>query len=121
MVKKYEFRIRARNRYQMGKIYRPPMAAAHRRREIGKPAMGIEKRRFHRVRPSGLVPKTGMIFADLKSPASSCFVVDISAGGACLDVPGSAPIPRRFTLNHGGTKKSCYLVWQKGRRIGVSF
>ena len=80
-----------------------------------------ENRRFHRVRPSGLVPKTGMIFADLKSPATGCAVVDISAGGACLDVYGAAPIPRRFTLNHGGTKKSCYLVWQKGRRIGVSF
>jgi hypothetical protein len=83
--------------------------------------MGIEKRRFHRVRPAGLVPRTGMMFADLKSPASPCTVIDISAGGACLDVPGSAPIPRRFTLNHAGTKKSCYLVWQKGRRIGVSF
>jgi hypothetical protein len=83
--------------------------------------MSENKRRFHRVRPSGLVAKTGMIFADLKSPASSCTVVDISAGGACLDVSGSAPIPRHFTLNHGGTKKSCYLVWQKGRRIGVAF
>ena len=121
MVKKYEFRIRARNRYHIGKIYRPTMAAAYGRDEIGKPVMGIEKRRFHRVRPSGLVPKTATMFADLKSPASSCTVVDISAGGACLDVPGSADIPRRFTLNHGGTKKSCYLVWQKGRRIGVSF
>lgn len=83
--------------------------------------MGIEKRRFHRVRPSGLVPKIGTMFADLKSPVSPCTVVDISAGGACLDVSGSAPIPRHFTLNHGGTKKSCYLVWQKGRRIGVAF
>lgn len=84
-------------------------------------ANGPEHRRFHRVRPSGLVPKTATIFADLKSPATGCTVVDISAGGACLDVFGSAPIPRRFTLNHGGTKKSCYLIWQKGRRIGVSF
>jgi hypothetical protein len=84
-------------------------------------ANGQEHRRFHRVRPSGLVPRTATMFADLKSPATACTVVDISAGGACLDVPGSAPIPRRFTLNHGGTRKSCYLVWQKGRRIGVAF
>ena len=61
------------------------------------------------------------MFADLKSPVSPCFVVDLSAGGACLEVPGSAPIPTRFTLNHGGTKKSCSLIWQKGRRIGVTF
>jgi hypothetical protein len=82
---------------------------------------GIENRRFHRIRPSGLVPKTGTIFADLKSPPTACSVVDISAGGACLDVHGCEAIPRRFTLNHGGVKKSCYLVWQKGRRIGVTF
>jgi hypothetical protein len=82
---------------------------------------GIEKRRFHRIRPSGLVPKSGTIFADLKSPATGCTIVDISAGGACIDVHGNNAIPRRFTLNHGGVKKSCYLVWQKGRRIGVSF
>ncbi len=80
-----------------------------------------ESRRFHRIRPAGLVPKTATIFADLKSPATACTVVDISAGGACLDVPGAAPIPRSFTLNHGGVKKCCYLVWQKGRRIGVAF
>jgi hypothetical protein len=73
------------------------------------------------MRPSGLVPKTGTIFADLKSQPVSCNIVDISAGGACIDVHGSAPIPKRFILNHGGVKKSCYLVWQKGRRIGVSF
>jgi len=81
----------------------------------------IDKRRFHRIRPSGLVPKTGTIFADLKSPPTACSIVDISAGGACIDVYGGDAIPRRFTLNHGGVKKSCYLVWQKGRRIGVSF
>ena len=80
-----------------------------------------EHRRFHRIRPSGLVPKTAIMFADLKSPAINCIIIDISAGGACIEVPGAGNIPRRFTLNHGGTKKSCSLVWQRGRRIGVSF
>lgn len=80
-----------------------------------------EQRRFHRIRPSGLVPKTGMMFADLKSPATACTIVDISAGGACIEVPGAGVIPRKFTLNHGGTKKTCNLVWQRGRRIGVRF
>lgn len=61
------------------------------------------------------------MFADLKSPAISCVIIDISAGGACIEVPGAGTIPRRFTLNHGGTKKTCSLVWQRGRRIGVSF
>jgi hypothetical protein len=80
-----------------------------------------EHRRFHRIRPSGLIPKTGIMFADLKSPAITCIVIDVSAGGACIEVPGAGAIPRKFTLNHGGSKKMCHLVWQRGRRIGVSF
>lgn len=80
-----------------------------------------EKRRFHRVRPAGLVAKTGTIFVDLRSPATVCNIVDISAGGACLEVHGGDVVPRKFTLNHGGVKKTCYLIWQKGRRVGVSF
>ncbi len=68
-----------------------------------------------------MIPKTAIMFADLKSSATACTIIDISAGGACIEVPGAGAIPRRFTLNHGGTKKTCNLVWQKGRRIGVSF
>jgi PilZ domain len=79
-----------------------------------------EQRRYHRVRPSGPA-KAGSIFVDLKKPAIGCNVVDISAGGACIEVHGTEAIPARFVLNHGGVKKSCRLVWQKGRRIGVSF
>ncbi len=80
-----------------------------------------ELRRFHRVRPAGLVSKTGTLFADLKSRATLCNIIDLSAGGACIDVPGSDAIPQRFILNHGGVKKTCRVVWQKGRRIGVCF
>jgi hypothetical protein len=80
-----------------------------------------EHRRYHRVRPAGLVSKTGTLFADLKSRPTLCNIIDLSAGGACIDVPGSGAIPLKFILNHGGVKKSCRVVWQKGRRIGVSF
>jgi len=80
-----------------------------------------ELRRYHRVRPAGLVSKTGTIFADVKSPPTACNVIDLSAGGACIEVHGSAAIPSRFVLNHGGVKKSCVMVWQRGRRIGVTF
>lgn len=80
-----------------------------------------EHRRFHRVQPSGLVSKTGILFVDLKSNPTACSIVDLSAGGACLDVHGSDAIPKKFILNHGGVKKNCLVVWQKGRRIGVAF
>jgi hypothetical protein len=79
------------------------------------------QRRFHRVRPTGLVSKTGTIFADLKSAPNPCSIVDLSAGGACIEVHGSDPIPNRFILNHGGVKKTCRVVWQKFRRVGVAF
>lgn len=80
-----------------------------------------ENRRFHRVRPTGLVAKTGIIFADLKGAPTACTIVDLSAGGACLDVHGGDAIPKRFMLNHGGVRKNCLVMWQKGRRVGVSF
>ena len=80
-----------------------------------------ENRRFQRVRPTGMMTKTGTIFVDMKSPATACKVVDVSAGGACIEVQGSGVIPPRFVLNHGGVKKTCHIVWQKGRRVGVAF
>jgi hypothetical protein len=79
-----------------------------------------EQRRYHRVRPNGPA-RAGSIFVDLKKPVIGCNVVDISAGGACIEVHGTEAIPARFILHHGGVKKSCRIVWQKGRRIGVSF
>ena len=78
-------------------------------------------RRFHRIRPAGLVSKTGTIFADRKSAPNACSIVDISAGGACIEVHGSGAIPNRFILNHGGVQKTCRVVWQKFRRVGVTF
>jgi PilZ domain len=80
-----------------------------------------ENRRFARVRPSGLVPRAGKIILDAKSPALDCNVVDLSMGGACLEVTNSAALPKRFVLLHGKTKKNCLVVWKAGRRIGVQF
>ena len=80
-----------------------------------------EKRRFVRTRPSGLVSKAATIIVDPKKPVIVCHVVDMGAGGACLEVGGQAAIPRRFVLLHGGVKKKCSLIWQTGRRFGVSF
>ena len=96
-----------------------PTLLSHRKRRYDT-AMR-ENRRYHRVRPSGLVAKTGIIYADVRGATTVCTVVDVSAGGACLEVHGYDDIPRRFTLNHGGVKKNCLVMWQKGRRVGVSF
>jgi hypothetical protein len=80
-----------------------------------------ENRRFVRTRPSGLVSKFGTIIVDPKKPVIHCSVIDLSAGGACLEVSVHTEVPRRFVFLHGGTRKKCNLVWQSGRRLGVSF
>ena len=80
-----------------------------------------EKRRFLRTRPAGLVSRAATIIVDPKKPVISCNVVDLSAGGACLEISGQTAVPRQFVLLHGGVKKKCRLVWQTGRRYGVSF
>jgi len=80
-----------------------------------------ENRRHLRVRPSGLVSRTGKIIVGNKDPALDCSVIDISAGGACLEMADPASLPKRFVLFHGGIKKSCLMVWKSGRRFGVSF
>ena len=80
-----------------------------------------DRRRFARVRPSGLVSRTATIIIDSKTPSISCTVVDLSAGGACLQVDDPQRLPKRFALLHGKTKKSCLVMWRTRFRIGVQF
>ncbi len=80
-----------------------------------------ENRRYQRIRPSGLMAKTGKIIGAPKTPAIDVSIIDVSAGGACLGLSKDVVVPRRFTLLHGATKKSCSLVWKRGHRLGVSF
>jgi hypothetical protein len=79
-------------------------------------------RRAARVRPSGLVSKTARIFAEEKdAPVIDCYVVDLSRGGACLELAREAVVPQRFIFLHGGVKKKGRLAWKKGFRFGVAF
>ena len=81
-----------------------------------------DDRRTMRVRPSGLVSKAASIFADYPgAPVIECEVVDLSPGGACLQLMRDAEIPERFVFMHGGVKKKARLGWRKGYRFGVVF
>jgi PilZ domain len=80
-----------------------------------------EKRRFRRIRPSGLVSTSATIIVAPGKPTIGCTVIDLSAGGACLDLPDPGRLPNRFTLLHGATRKSCLVMWKKFRRVGVQF
>ena len=66
-----------------------------------------ENRRFHRS-PAGSVAKTGIIFADLKGAPTVCTIVDLSAGGACIDVHGGNAIPKRFTSTTAASEKPAW-------------
>ncbi len=79
------------------------------------------RRRFSRVKPSGLVSRTATIVISPSAPTIGCTVIDLSAGGACLDLPDPDRLPSRFVLLHGATRKNCLIKWKKFRRIGVQF
>lgn len=83
--------------------------------------MSMEKRRFARVRPSGLVDKRGTIVVDKRQPAVSCVVIDVSAGGACVQVDRPADVPARVTFVHGRIRKSSRVAWRNGYRLGLQF
>ena len=80
-----------------------------------------ESRLYTRVKPVGLISKTGTLVLDPKTPAVECRVVDLSKGGACLELIKPLKLPKRFVFLHGGVKKHCHLIWQRGERFGVGF
>ncbi len=80
-----------------------------------------DSRRFARLRPYGVVSGDGTIVIDSKTPSIACTVVDLSAGGACLEVDNPEQLPKRFALVHGRTKKSCLVMWRTRTRVGVYF
>jgi len=52
-----------------------------------------------------------------------CTVLDISHGGACLQID-PLPLPETFTLMlsaNGSVRRSCLLKWRRDDEIGVQF
>lgn len=82
---------------------------------------GFDKRRWFRVAPKGLVPRVGRILLGPNATPIDCRVVDLSAGGACLELPRAHDLPARFEFLHGSTRRPCYLAWARGYRIGISY
>jgi hypothetical protein len=78
-------------------------------------------RRFTRVRPTGRGSDVAKLIVGPKDPVIDCRVVDYSPGGACLEIGRQTKLPNRFELLFGGTRKRCRIVWNTGRRIGVTF
>src|ERR1700704_4829661 len=77
----------------------------------------MEKRKHARVSTY----KTATIFFGRNIRGISCFLMDISEGGAGLHVGSMAGIPDTFELLiHGETgKRPCKVAWKMGKRVGV--
>ena len=78
----------------------------------------IERRhkRFELRRP-------GFIFCGAASPLYECFILDISEGGACIEVGELIP-PKAFVLlltPSGSVTRHCVTAWRRGAEIGVRF
>jgi hypothetical protein len=82
---------------------------------------GSDKRRFFRVAPKGLVPRVGRLLLGPNTQPIDCKVVDMSAGGAQLELQRVYDLPERFDFLHGATKRHCTLAWSRGFRIGISY
>lgn len=81
----------------------------------------MHPRRFARVRPSGKMSNAAKLNVGPKAPLIDCRVIDVSAGGACIEIWGDVKLPERFEMIHGVTKKRCRIVWKAGRRFGLTF
>jgi hypothetical protein len=80
-----------------------------------------EKRRWIRTKPAGLVPRIGKILLGGTTEAIDCRIIDLSAGGACLELPKPCDLPKRFEFIHGRTRTICQLAWMRGYRIGIMY
>ena len=82
--------------------------------------MSHEKRRWFRSKPRGLGTATAKLVIAGRTPID-CTVVDLSAGGACLEFSVQPNLPDRFEFLHSGVKKMAKVAWRRGYRLGISF
>jgi hypothetical protein len=67
--------------------------------------------------------KPGFLIPAPDAPWIECTIVDVSDGGACLDV-GALAVPDLFGLAftaRGEVLRVCSLTWRRGERIGARF
>ena len=62
-------------------------------------------------------------FISVSGSSTRCRVVNLSKGGAALDVPNATAIPARFKLmtERDRLVRTCRVVWIRQNRVGVEF
>jgi PilZ domain len=67
--------------------------------------------------------RPGFLVLEPDGPWIECFIVDVSEGGACINV-GALAVPETFVLLlslNGEVRRLCQLVWRSGELLGARF
>ena len=67
--------------------------------------------------------KPAKIIFDRRSCVIDCMVRNVSAAGACLELPSTIGVPNRFDLAIATEKypRRCRVAWKDETRVGVTF
>ena len=78
-----------------------------------------ERRRFKRTK---ILKAAKIIFGRCES-LIDCAVLDLSTGGACIQVENPAAIPDEveLTFDAARTLRACRVAWRSESRFGVAF
>ena len=77
----------------------------------------------NRINPRHRVLRAGKNVFNHRFSVVDCTVRNVSAGGACLQVPTTIGIPDDFDLVIEPEKESraCRVAWKSDNRLGVTF
>ena len=67
--------------------------------------------------------KAAFVVLEPGGPWIECAIMDISDGGACLEI-GDLPVPRIFVLvmtPGGRVRRACVTAWRRGELLGARF
>jgi hypothetical protein len=86
------------------------------------PAEIDDRRRIpdRRGLPRRKIIKGGRAFW-LNGDSSECTVYNLSEGGAHLEIRGPAPNAFDLEIDGDQVRRSCSVIWRRGKRIGVKF
>jgi hypothetical protein len=86
---------------------------------ISVPDPMSEKRRWNRIKPSGPMRRDGKLV--LGQNLVDCRIIDVSAGGACIELPSACNLPKHFEFINGRSRMVCHVAWMRGTRVGIEY
>ncbi len=81
--------------------------------------MAADKRRWTRIKPAGLMQRGGKLL--LGDTLIECRIVDLSAGGACIELLRACTLPKHFEFINGRSRTVCRVAWTRGNRVGLEY